>query len=250
MKQNKRIPRISTRGFYDLSSGRTLEKKPYELYPKKFFETLGYYPEFTIMVHGMRNSKSGALAKFRIAKKRLRQLGYKYPVVGFSYDSNIKGAQYKSHELETTKIGRLIARKNGKNLSHFIIIFKNRFPHTKINLVGHSLGTEVILHVLSHLAKKQKAIKQVCFFGSSIPINVVYTKKFNDTLKKTIIQKISNYYAPNDQVLKHAHESGIIKNPIGYRGSAGRIPSKLTDKKVTPKNHRFANYMSEISSFR
>ncbi len=250
LKQNKRIPRISTRGFYDLSSGKTLKKKPYDLYPKKFFEELGGYSEFTIMVHGLRNNKSGALEKFRIAKKRLGQLGYKYPIVGFSYDSNVKGAQYKSREHKTTKIGRLIARKNGKNLACFIINFKNKFPHVRINLMGHSLGTEVILYALYRLANKRKIINQIHFFGSSVPISAMCTKKFNTILKRTVIKNLSNYYAPNDQVLRSAHQSGIIKNPAGYQGLASMTPPKIVDKKVSPKSHRFANYISQITSFR
>jgi len=36
----KIFPRISTRGFYDLYSGRTIENEPYRLYPKRDFEAL------------------------------------------------------------------------------------------------------------------------------------------------------------------------------------------------------------------
>ncbi|MEW6588193.1 MAG: alpha/beta hydrolase, partial [Thermoproteota archaeon] len=164
-----RIPRISTRGYYDLVTGRTLKKKPYDLYPKKFFEKeLGNHPEFTIVVHGMRNNKQGALEKFKIVQKRLRQLGYKYPVIGFSYDSNVKGVQYKSCEHKATKVARLIAKKNGLNLAKFILNFKRKNPTMGIRLMGHSLGTEVITYALFCIYGKQK-IDQVYFFGSSLP---------------------------------------------------------------------------------
>ncbi|MGQ0605676.1 MAG: DUF726 domain-containing protein, partial [Candidatus Nitrosotenuis sp.] len=105
MKQNKRIPRISTRGFYDLDSGKTKKSRIYDLYPKKFFNGFDKASEITIMIHGLRNNKSGALAKFRIARQRLLQLGYVYPIVGFSYDSNTRGVQYKSLEQKATNIG-------------------------------------------------------------------------------------------------------------------------------------------------
>ena len=36
----KIIPRISTRGYYDLTYGKTLKKNSYFLYPKKDFEKL------------------------------------------------------------------------------------------------------------------------------------------------------------------------------------------------------------------
>jgi len=170
LKQS-RIPRISTRGFYDLKSGKTIKNKPYDLYPKKFFETLDQIPEITIMIHGLRNNKSGALAKFSIAKNRLQQLGYQHPVVGFSYDSNTKGVQYKSREKKATYIGRIIAKKNGNNLARFILDFKTKYPNTKIRLIGHSLGSEVIIHTLTHLKNKKDIIEAIYFFGGSISAN-------------------------------------------------------------------------------
>ena len=117
LKPNKRIPRISTRGYYDLETGRTKKIKNYDLYPEKFFDGLGGVSEITIVIHGLRNNKSGALAKFQIAKKRLVNLGYLHPIVGFSYDSNTKGVQYHSQEKKATNVGVMIAKKNGKNLS-------------------------------------------------------------------------------------------------------------------------------------
>ena len=59
----KPIPRISTRGYYDLSTGETLKKNQYYLYPKKDFEKLKGSKELTIMIHGLRNDKKGAVAK-------------------------------------------------------------------------------------------------------------------------------------------------------------------------------------------
>lgn len=243
-----RIPRISTRGYYDLGSGKTLKKKPYDLYPRRFFAGLGHFPEFTIMVHGLRNNKSGALAKFRIAQKRLRQLGYKYPVVGFSYDSNVKGVQYKSCELKATKVGKIIARKNGKNLAKFILEFKKQNPETKIRLMGHSLGTEVILYTLVNLRHKKEIIESVYFFGSSIPSNLVVMQKFRKILKKTILHKIVNYYSSNDKVLKYAHDRGIVIKPIGYFGIEGKTTSNYVEKKIKPYDHRFASYSKVLTS--
>ena len=115
-KLKKIFPRISTRGFYDLHSGRTMINEPYHLYPKKDFENLIGSKEITIMIHGLRNNPSGALAKFVIAKRRLVQLGYKNPVVGYSYDANTYGAQYKTRALHALHTGVTIANKNGKKL--------------------------------------------------------------------------------------------------------------------------------------
>lgn len=244
-----RIPRISTRGFYDLESGRKLKNKSYDLYPKKFFETLDQIPEITIMIHGLRNNKSGALTKFSIAQSRLKQLGYKYPVIGFSYDSNTSGVQHKSCEKKATDIGRIIARKNGYNLSRFIIDTKKKFPHLKIRLMGHSLGSEVIIHTLVKLQSKNDVVESVYFFGASIPANSVTPKKFGRILQKTIKQRITNYYSPHDEVLKYAFYGGLIEKPLGYRGVDGKSMPKYVQKKVVPKNHRFVSYTIVLKSF-
>ncbi len=249
MKQNKRIPRISTRGFYDLSSGKALKKADYELYPKKFFDTLGRFPELTIMIHGLRNNKKAALAKFQIAQKRLIQLGYKYPVVGFSYDSNTKGVQYKSCEIKATNVGRIIAQKNGANLAKFILDFKKQNQNTSIRLMGHSLGTEVIIHTLARLRNKKNIVEAVYFFGSSIPANYVSQQNFGSLLQNTVKQKTFNYFSPHDEVLKYASESKIIQKPLGYLGAKGKMVPKYSQKQVRPKNHRFASYAAVLRSF-
>ncbi len=232
-----------------MGSGRKLKNKSYDLYPKKFFETLGNVPEITIMIHGLRNNKSGALTKFSIAQSRLKQLGYKYPVVGFSYDSNTRGVQYKSCEKKATDVGRIIARKNGHNLSKFIIDIKKKFPHLKIRLMGHSLGSEVILHALANLKNKTGIVDNVYFFGASIPADSITPKKFGKILQKTVRRKIINYYSPQDEVLKYAYETGLIKIPLGYRGVQRKSVPKYVQKRVMPKNHRFVSYVSLLMSF-
>ncbi|TBR06961.1 MAG: DUF726 domain-containing protein [Candidatus Nitrosotenuis sp.] len=243
------MPRISTRGFYSLDSGKALKKKSYDLYPKKFFETLGNIQEITIMIHGLRNNKSGALTKFSIAQSRLEQLGYRYPVVGFSYDSNTKGVQYKSCEKKATDIGRIIAKKNGGNLAKFITDTKKKFPYLKIRLMGHSLGSEVIVHTMANLKNKRDIVESVYFFGASVPADYVGPKKFGKILQNTVKQKITNYYSPHDEVLKYAFYGGLIEKPLGYQGASGKSVPKYAQKRVSPKNHRFVSYSAVLKLF-
>ena len=92
------FPRISTRGYYDLTTGSTKKNSNYYLYPKRSFENLYGQKEICIMIHGLRNDKIGAVNKFKIAKRNLQKIGYKFPVIGFSYDSNTKGAHLKKTE--------------------------------------------------------------------------------------------------------------------------------------------------------
>ncbi len=132
------------------------------------------------MIHGLRNNKEGANQKFLIAKKRLKQLGYTYPVIGYSYDSNTKGAHLKKSALKAIRVGQKIAKQNGYNLSKFIIDFKKKNPNSKIRLIGHSLGTEVILSAIKKLGSNSKnndMVESVHFFGSSIQSNLLSIKK-------------------------------------------------------------------------
>ncbi|MEM3063811.1 MAG: DUF726 domain-containing protein [Candidatus Nitrosotenuis sp.] len=244
-----RIPRISTRGYYDLATGKTLKKKLYDLYPKKFFEKeLGNYREFTIVVHGMRNDKQGALEKFKIVQKRLRQLRYKYPVIGFSYDSNIKGIQYEATISHATMVGKIVARKNGANLARFITDFKKNYPSVKIRLIGHSLGTEVIAHSISCLKNKKDMVEAVYFFGSSLETNSLKLSNFGNIFQNVVRQKILNYYSKNDVVLQNSYKNHIADAPLGYLGGAAVI-SKYFQKHVMVKNHRFRSYVAELNSY-
>lgn len=83
------------------------------------------------MIHGLQNNRQEALKKFKIAKNRLKKLGYHYPLIGYSYDANVKGAHIKKQKLKVLRIGQKIASKNGKNLSKFVIDFKQKTHQQK-----------------------------------------------------------------------------------------------------------------------
>ena len=247
----KIFPRISTRGFYNLDSGITIKNQPYHLYPKRIFDALVGAKEITIMIHGLRNNAPGALTKFVIAKKRLAYLGYKNPVVGYSYDSNTTGAQYISYALHALHTGLIIAGKNGRNLAKFVTDFKQKSPETKIRLMGHSLGAHVILSMIDNLARNAKnkgIIEAVYFFGGSIPSNALNSKNGSHA-QRIVATKIKNYYSPDDEVLRLADNWNWVNTPIGYRGARGKTISKYSQIMVKPKNHRFASYAAVLRSF-
>ena len=250
-KLKKIFPRISTRGFYSLDSGVTMTNQAYRLYPKRIFDTLVGTKEITIMIHGLRNNTSGALTKFVIAKRKLVQLGYKNPVIGYSYDSNTTGAQYILHALHALHVGVIIANKNGRNLAKFVTDFKQKSPETKIRLMGHSLGAHVILSMIKNLAKNTKnkgIIEAVYFFGGSIPSNALNSKNGSHA-QRIVATKIKNYYSPDDEVLRLADNWNWVNTPIGYRGARGKTISKYSQIMVKPKNHRFASYAAVLRSF-
>jgi len=85
-----------------------------------------------------------------------------------------------------------LLKKNGRNLAQFILDFKKHNQTTKIRLIGHSLGSEVILSTLQYLFKKTKAplIESVHFFGASLTSNIPGSKKYSNVLKKMVKGKI------------------------------------------------------------
>ncbi len=248
----KPVARISTRGYYDLSYGTTLKQTPYHLYPKKDFEKLINSKELTIMIHGLGNDNAGAVAKVVIAKNKLRRLGYHYPIIGFSYDSNTIGGHLIAFAKHALAVGQMIARKNGRNLANFIEDFKSNSPKTKIRLIGHSLGSQVILSTVERLSKKNQntgIIESAHFFGASIPSDVPSSKKYGKLLQKVIRGKIVNYYSPTDDVLFWGHQANFVSGPLGLHGATGKTISKYHQRLVSPESHRFASYAAVLKSF-
>jgi len=245
------VSRISTRGYYDLANGSTLKKNPYHLYPKKDFEKLIGSKEFTIMIHGLGNDNAGAVEKVIIARNKLRRLGYHYPVVGFSYDSNTTGGHLMAFAKHALVVGQMIAKKNGRNLAIFIEDFKSISPKTKIRLMGHSLGSQVILSTVERLSKNQNTgiIESAHFFGASIPNDVPSSKKYGPLLQRVIRGKIVNYYSPNDDVLFWGEKANFVSGPLGLHGATGKTISKYHQKLVSPENHRFASYAAVLKLF-
>ena len=248
----KPIPRISTRGYYDLGTGKTIKTNFYYLYPKKDFKKLIGSKELTIMIHGLQNDNAGAIAKVILARNRLRKLGYSHPVIGFSYDSNTTGAHLIAHAKHALAVGQVIAKKNGRNLGKFIEDFKITSPKTKIRLMGHSLGSQVILSTIEYLAKKKQnsgIIDSVYFFGASITEDIPSSKKYGKILQNIVNKKIINHYAPTDDVLYWADKASYVKGPLGLNGAIGKSIRKYHQKLVKPKNHRFASYVAVLNSF-
>jgi hypothetical protein len=248
----KSIPRISTRGYYDLSNGMTLKNNSYYTYPKNDFKKLINSQEITIMIHGLRNDNAGAITKVVLAQKQLRKLGYVHPVIGYSYDSNIIGAHLIKHAKHALTVGQKIAIKNGKNLGKFIEDFKTISPKTKIRLMGHSLGSQVILSTVEYLAKKKQnvgIVEGLYFFGASITNDVPSSKKYGKILQSIIHSKIVNHYAPKDEVLLWANNEKYVNGPLGLNGATGKPIRKYHQKLVKPKNHRFASYAQVLNSY-
>ena len=119
-------------------------------------------------------------------------------------------------------------------------------------MIGHSLGTEVILSTIKKLAtnpKNNNIIESVYFFGSSLENNFAQPHKSGKALQKIVKNNVINYYCPTDGVLRQSHLDGLVKNPLGYMGSLGKTVKKFKQKRIFAKNHRFASYCIMLKSF-
>jgi esterase/lipase superfamily enzyme len=78
-------------------------------------------------------------SKLRV-KMSLNNNGYYMPVIGFSWDSNVPQGGWT--------VSTIIAKQNGPKLAQFISDFMDKCPHSKVRLIGHSMGARVTLSTL------------------------------------------------------------------------------------------------------
>lgn len=254
MHKNSNIAHISTRGYYDLRTGAPLRTGArYSVYPKRYFESPNVSPEITLMVHGMRNDRAGATTKFAIAQRRLHRLGYRFPVIGYTYDSNVRGAHAAKTEAHALDVANIIAKKNGRHLAMLISDLKKIRPRMRIRLMGHSLGSIVIASALRRLGLVQtntNTVESVHLFGASLELKDITELHMRNVLRRIVRGRIINYYSPDDEVLGYsaiAHHN----TPIGLYGIASirARPPHYVQRRVKPHNHRFASYAATLCSF-
>jgi hypothetical protein len=101
--------------------------------------------ETAIFVHGWNNDHYKAKERLDRVKMSLENNSYYIPLVGLSWDSNTDWDPAKS-----------VAKENGPKLGQFILEYKETCKHeqnrdVKVRILGHSLGSRVILSALQYL---------------------------------------------------------------------------------------------------
>ena len=79
----------------------------------------------------------------------LNSLGYTFPVIGFSWDSDTDLSENGWRNAE------IIAKENGPKLAQFTVDIKERCPQTTIRIIAHSLGARMVLSSLDSLHNNQ-----------------------------------------------------------------------------------------------
>ena len=146
---------VSTRNHFNQLGNAIPNKPSYEPFPFDFGR-IGCSQETVVYVHGVWTAKNredevnkkmfeNAPEIFDRLRLSLDSVGYKFPVIGFSWDSDTKISS------DGWYYAKIIAKKNGPKLAQFILDLQDNCPQTKIRLIAHSLGARMVLSSLKSL---------------------------------------------------------------------------------------------------
>ena len=174
---------------------------------------LGCPQEAVVYVHGVWTARDiddevkesmfeNAIESFDRARLSLESLGYAFPVIGFSWDSDTSLSQ------SGWQSAKLIAIENGPKLAQFIVDFKERCPQTVVRIIAHSLGARAVLGSLDSLNTNQVwnnnnfQIASVHLMGAAVDDDEV-SKDASDVISldgiesaygKVIEEEVSEFY--------------------------------------------------------
>jgi pimeloyl-ACP methyl ester carboxylesterase len=196
--------------------------------------------EIAIYVHGVWASRQSAIEQVQRVDISLREgNNYDVPIVGFSWDSDT------SLNPDGWEVAKVIANNNGKLLADLIVGYKGACPSDEVRLIGHSLGSRVILSALQslHDESRGKIIRSVHLMGAAVDDEQVST---NDRLclsnipplpcsgkaiESTVQTKLYNLHNPEDNMLD---PGWVYKDDyaLGLDGSYGSRPNNYEQYSV------------------
>jgi pimeloyl-ACP methyl ester carboxylesterase len=221
--------------------------------------------EIAVFVHGWNANESQAKEQVDRVKMSLENNSYTYPLVGYSWDSN-----------NVWIASQYIAKWNGPVLADFILNMTDscnidKGKDMQIRLIGHSLGSRVILSSLDSLLKNETlnknntSIASVHLMGAAVddeevtkdPKNILSDFTNWGTVKSdygTAIEKVVvnfyNLHNPEDYIFEPnvtpayeiypAFEGDSALGQSGYQTLPWNINSSL------PNNYHQINVEKEI----
>lgn len=179
--------------------------------------------ETVVYVHGFQNSENGAIENFNLSKDSLALNDYNYPVIGFSWDSDLGWYEFDE--------ANYIANLNGPKLAQFVKDFNAACTDTKIRLVGHSLGNRVVLTTIQKLHNDNwpGEVTSVHLLGAAVKWDVIGKNKAFGVAIEDKVGEFHNKFNKNDRILywglwgKYSPplgvwgvEQGLVNIPINY----------------------------------
>jgi len=164
-----------------------------------------------IFVHGMFTPRQSAMDDFSGIAPALSSKGF---LSLFSWDSNTNTNTSAANIIHSVHTAETIGDQNGMKLAQFIFDYGTACPQMKLRLIGHSMGSLVILQALNILNQVRIAypdmwhtlLTSVDLLGAFVPVSSVQPGgEFYDGLK--MAADIHSYYSNQDSVL-HLLEFG------------------------------------------
>jgi pimeloyl-ACP methyl ester carboxylesterase len=233
---------VSTRGDFWLSSGDLIfGHSPTSYHPSMTEVAPNCTPdrEIVFYVHGWNADEQDALDQFNTVKASLDSLGYRQPIIGFSWDSDTIFTGFNPFNwfdawdwTDDWQTAKEIAQKNGLKLAKLILDLKRSCANADINLVGHSLGASVILNALDRLHNDPRLatwnandrnykVDSVSLLGAAVnPSAISITQGFGNAIRNEV-DEFHNKYSVQDDVLEEDYRKTERHIALGEEGARG-----------------------------
>ena len=233
---------VSTRGHFGLSSGNLFFGHSVTSYDPTISEvapTCTPNREIVIYVHGWNADEQDAIDQFNTVRASLQSVGYRQPIIGFSWDSNTIFTGFNPFNwfdafdwTDDWQTGKEISQKNGLKLGKFILDLKRSCANADIQLVGHSLGASVILNALDRLHNDQRLqswnsadrnykVDSVHLLGAAVsPASISMTHGVGFAIINEV-DEFHNKYSIQDDTLETAYLNTEGHRALGEEGARG-----------------------------
>ena len=138
-----------------------------------------------------------------------------------------------------------VTRTNAKEYANLLFAQITSLPAEKLQdliLIGHSIGGDMVLDILSKLSADGKKIHSASLLGAAVPCD---DPRINDALNAVRFE-ITNIYNPHDWVLKYLYPlDADVVAPLGYSGWAGSHP-RFFEMECEAKRTGFFNHFAYL----
>jgi hypothetical protein len=227
---------VSTRGHFWVGSGNDFLADGRDETGYEIEGTIPGYSgvspdELVVVVHGFTHTETTANTVFGRAAAGLDAAGYDGQVVGFSWDAD--GPSYQWWPIDD------VATRNGPKLGLFLLDYANMAPDTTVRVVGHSLGTRVVLEAMQALHDWgfEGTIDSVTLLGAavsdrSIAIGESWLDVPYGPALDAQVDRVDNFWKSTDEVLNSYFEWAEWDAALGSHGTAGSPPGDYADQRV------------------
>ena len=243
---NDQVAEVTTRGHFSESDGRL--QPGHNTYD---YSTAGRIPgvpmgadcprDLAIVVHGWTNPPASGQQRFQSARESLAHNGFpRSQVIGFSWDSDT-GTWGNARGFD---VGKANANNAARKLAAFIDDYKNVCRSTKVHLMGHSLGTRVVLEAVLALAtdgwylwNNELAgviVDDVHLLGAAVDNERPQTNDVYGRAIQAEVGRLNNYYSSEDDILEFAYPAEEGDWALGEDGieDVRRAPANFAEYEV------------------